>query len=117
MFHDCPVNRFAILDDELRIETDDFSVGPGEKMLPARILITGIEEIYRNGKKTDAFRVESDDAEIFGLDVSEKGVELILIWHTWNPRLSSDFAVYLFSMATLHTESIDGGPLKIVPDH
>lgn len=63
MFHVCPVRRLTILDNELRIDTDDLSVGPGERMLPARIFITGIEEVHRNGEKIDAFSVEGDDAE------------------------------------------------------
>lgn len=116
MFHDATVSGFVVLDDELRIETEGFSGGPDEKIPPARILITGIADIYRNGDKIDAFSVESDDAEIFGLDVSATGVELILIWHFWNRRPLSDFAVYLFPMANLHTEAIGGGPLKFVPD-
>lgn len=116
MFHDAAISRFVVLDDALRVETEEFGAGPDKKMPPARILITGIGDIYRNGDKIDAFRVESDDAEIFGLDVSAKGVELILIWHFWHPRPRSDFAVYLFPLANLHTEAIDGGPLEVVQD-
>lgn len=115
MFHDAWVDKFTVLDDELRMETDEFSFGPEEKMLPARILIQNIRAIYRNDQLVDAFVIESDDAEIYGLTDTPEEVQLILIWH-WGPKEPTVFAVYRFPFAKLHTEDLAGGPVRLVPD-
>ncbi len=114
MFHDATVSRFVLFDDQLRLDTEELSVGANEKMLPSRILIRAIGDIYRNGKMIDAFRVESDDDEVVELKNSTEEVELTLIWHFWNPSTPDVFGIYLFPMADLHTESISGGPLMLV---
>lgn len=115
MFHDATVSRFVVFNNELHVETEEFHVGPNEKMLPARILISAIGDIYYNGEKVNVFQVESDDAEILELHMSSAGVELTLIWHFWNPNAQDVLATYLFPTANLHTESIDGGQLVSVP--
>lgn len=76
MFHDAPVSRLAVQAEVLVIETEAFSFSPTEILPAARIVIAGAQGLYRNDVKVAAFRIESDDAQIFGLEGSSNGVQL-----------------------------------------
>ncbi len=106
MFHDAPVNRFEILVGKLHVETEEFSTAPGEIAPRARIVITNIDEIYRNHRKVDSFQIESDDAEVYELNSSTGGVKLILIWHFWDATTPDAFVAYSFPRATLSIEAL-----------
>ncbi len=116
MFHDAPVSQFGVLANELHLHIDEFSTAPGEKMLPARITITGFSNIYRDCGKAEAFQIESDSAEVYELKSSIEGVELTLMWHHWNSKLPDVFATYLFRGANVLIEALAGGPSILVPD-
>ncbi len=114
MFHDVSVSCFSIHGEELRIETEGFSLSPTETVPPARIIIAGSRCVHRNDVKVAVLEIESDDAEIYGLDSSSDGVRLHLIWNFWKPRASEVWCVYWFPGATLRTEALSGGPLVLV---
>lgn len=111
MFHDAPVGRVLLQDGALCIETDAFSPAPNETLPPARIVIAAIRDVYRDDVKVAAFLIESDDAEIYGLEIRSDGVRLNLAWCFWHPRAPDIFRAYCFPGATLHVEALSGGPL------
>lgn len=115
MFHDASVRRFTVEHDELRIETEAFAFAPGETMPPALVVIAGLQRIFRNDVEIGAFEVESEDAEIYGLQASPEGVLLHLIWHFWNPKAPEVWCTYRFPAASLRVEALSGGPLLPVP--
>lgn len=114
MFHDCSIRRFVLRGEVLCIEIERFSLSPDKDMPPARILISGLTHVYRNDVNVAAFEVESDDAEIVRLDVSQDGVELCLLWHFWTPEAPAVWCRYMFPGATLRIEALAGGPLTPV---
>ncbi len=115
MFHDTPVTRFLIQQEALIIETEAFSFSPTETVPPARIVVAGLQSVFRNDAEIPAFMVESGDAEIYGLDDGPDGVRLDLIWHFWAPRRPEVWCSYRFPGATLRIEALVGGPLGPVP--
>jgi len=115
MFHDTSVTRFLIQGDTLTIETEEFSLSPTETVPPARIVVSGLHAILRNDAEVPAFVVESDDAEIYGLDGGTGGVRLELFWHFWAPRRPEVWCSYRFPGATLRIEALAGGLLVPVP--
>ena len=116
MFHDASVSCFAIHGDELCIETEEFGLSFTETVPPARITIAGLRCVYRNDVKVAGFKIESDDAEIYGLDTLPDGFRLHLVWHSWKPRAPEVWCVYWFPGATLRTEALSGGPLVLVQE-
>lgn len=115
MFHDAPVSGFTLKGDELHIETEEFSFGPGEILPAARIVIGRVREVFRNDAMVATFTVESDDAEIHHLENSPDGVRIDLIWQFWTPRKPYVFTAYRFPGATLHIEALSGAPLRPLP--
>lgn len=110
-FHDAFVRRITIGAESLLLETDAFSLSFTETMPPGRVLISGHRTLLKNELEVGAFEIESDDAEINILDVSNEEVRLVLFWHAWAPKRSSVCAGYRFPGATLRVEAEDGGPL------
>lgn len=114
MFHDAPVSRFLVRQAELVIEVEAFSPSRTETMPPARIVIAGARRILMNDETVPAFEIESDEAEINGLDAHSDGVRLVLFWHHRNPKAPALCRGYRFPGATLHVEALAGGPLAPV---
>ena len=110
MFHDASVSRFAILAEEIHIETEEFSLSHTETMPPARIIIAGLGCIYRNDMEIAAFEIESDDAEIYGLDSLPEGVRLHLVWQFWKPRAPEVSCIYWFPGGVRHVQALSDAP-------
>lgn len=116
MFHDASVSRIEQNGNALHIETEAFSVGPGERMQPARIVVESIGAIFCNDERIDRIAIESDDAEIYGFDVFTDRIELHLIWHWHGPDKREAFTTYRFPGATALVEDLAGGPPVLVPE-
>lgn len=115
MFHDTPVTRILVLEGELHIETDAFAFSMTETVPPGRIVITQVHGVFRNDDPRAAFEIESEDAEIYGLESTPDGVLLDLIWHYYGPSRTT-WCTYWLPGAIPHIEALAGGPLAPIQD-
>ena len=105
------MDRFTIGTDRLVLETDTFAFSFTETVPRGRIIISGHRTLLKDGDKVGAFQVESGDAEINDLCMSDEEVRLVMFWHSYTPQPSTVCVAYRFPGAALHIEAEDGGPL------
>lgn len=111
MFHDASVHRFVIRSDGIQMETEEFACSRTETMPAGRIVIAGALCMHRNDEVVAAFEIESDDAEINGVDRLPDGVRVVLFWHFWKSKAPAICRAYWFQGATVCAETLAGGPL------